>query len=233
METVLVTDADSLLGRMLCSELIDGGFKVIGHVRGHDFPPFPLEVTVVVASEFQESIAIWNETVAPINHVVFGQSNSDGEGESEVQDFGDLVATLDFELTRFLAELQASGKLLMRNDGGQIWVLTQEDSMSYYTSSPSSPIRTRAQHGAVKSFAKELFRFGVRLNCANIQLLAEQTSPEDWQAAGKGLKAFAMKFKPNSTAAIAKTLRCFLEQPDLPVAGMIVPIGIGFPETNV
>ncbi|CAN0601939.1 unnamed protein product, partial [Ectocarpus sp. 12 AP-2014] len=147
--------------------------------------------------------------------------------------FGDLASSLDFELTRFLAELQAIGKLLVRNDGGQIWVLTQEDSMSYYTSSSSSPIRTRAQHGAVKSFAKELFRFGVRLNCANVQLLAEQASQEEWDAARKGVKAFAMKFKPNSTAAIAKTLRCFLEQSDLPVAGMIVPIGIGFPETNV
>lgn len=233
MKTVLVTDADSALGRALCGELADGGFRIVAHVRSAEHQPFPDPVVVVTADRIQEALAGWNETVAPIDHIVFGQPSDEAAALSAEDGFEGLVSSLDMELTGFLAELQAAGRLLARKDGGQIWVLTQEDSAHYYTGRPSSPIQARARHGAVKSFAREVFRFGVRVNCANIQLLAEQATPEEWQAARNGLKAFAMKFKPNRAPAVARTLRAFLEQADLPIVGMIVPIGIGFAENNI
>lgn len=233
METVLIADADSVLSRALCDELAAGGFNVVAHVRTADHGPFSGPVTVVTAGELHEALAGWNETVSPIDHIVFGQPPDDATPSPSEAGFEGLVSSLDAGLTGFLAELQAAGKLLARNDGGQIWVLTREDSASYYTGRPSVPIQTRARHAAVKSFAKEVFRFGVRINCADIQLLAEQATREDWQAARSGLKAFAMKFKPCRASDVAGTLRHFLEQADLPIAGMIVPIGVGFAENNI
>ena len=233
METVLIADADSVLGRALCDELAAGGFKVVAHVRTAQYRPFSGSVIVVTANDFHEALAGWNETVSPIDHIVFGQPPHDATPSSAETGFETLVSSLDAELTGFLADLQAAGKLLVRNGGGQIWVLTQEDSASYYTGRPSLAIQMRARHAAVKSFAKEVFRFGVRVNCANIQLLAEQATREEWQAARNGLKAFAMKFKPSKAADVAGTLRHFLQQADLPIAGMIVPIGVGFAENNI
>lgn len=232
MKTVLIADADSALGRALCDELAASGFNVVAHVRATDHRPFPEPVTVVAADPFHEALAAWNETLSPIDHVVFGQPPDAAAppGEDRIER---LVASLDAGLSAFLAELQAAGRLLVRKDGGQIWVLTQEDSVSHYTGRPSSPIQTRARHAAVKSFAREVFRFGVRVNCATIQRLAEQATREEWLAARDGLKTFAMKFKPIQAAAAARTLRGFLEQADLPIAGMIVPIGVGFAESNV
>jgi NAD(P)-dependent dehydrogenase (short-subunit alcohol dehydrogenase family) len=233
MKTVLIADADSALGRALCDELAAAGFGVIAHIRtgGHD--PFPEAVTVVTADPFAEALTGWNETVAGIDHVVFGQAPEDAAVLVGEDGFEAMVASLDAGLSGFLAELQAVGKLLARKDGGQVWVLTREDSMRYYTRQPSNPIDARARHAAVKSFAKEVFRFGVRINCANVQLLAEQASAGEWKTARDGLKAFAMKFKPVKAAAVAGTLRRFLEQDDLPITGLIVPIGIGFAENNI
>lgn len=232
METVLVIDADSVLGRALCSELTKENYTVIAHVRSDRPVQFEEGVMVVSAQRAHDEIPVWNETLSPVNHIVFGQPDHHGP-ISAVGDFDALAEALEDQLTGFLSELQAAGNVLVRNTGGQIWVLTQEDSMQYYLQSPVQPIDNRARHAAVKSFAKEIFRFGVRANCANVQLLADQASPADWQAARDGLKAFAMRFKPNGAAAVARMLRHFLQQADLPVAGMVVPIGVGFAENNI
>jgi NAD(P)-dependent dehydrogenase (short-subunit alcohol dehydrogenase family) len=233
MAAILVTDADTALGRALCGELVSAGIPVVAHVRSAECEPFPDPVAVVAADRIHEALAGGGEALSAVGHIVFGQPAEETADLADEDGFEALISSLDEGLTDFLAALQAAGRLLVRKDGGQIWVLTQEDSVHYHTGRSSSPIQARARHAAVKSFAREVFRFGVRVNCANIQVLAEQATPEEWHAARSGLKAFAMKFKPNGAAAVARTLRGFLEQANLPIAGMIVPIGVGFAENNV
>lgn len=228
METVLIIDADSALSRALCQELSGAHYRVVAHVRTEGHPPFGPGITVVSAPRAHEAFAAAPD--APINHVVFGQPRYERDA---ADDFEALVASLEHGIAAFLDELQATGKLLARADGGQIWVLTPEASMNYYARFPSMPVDTRARHAAVKSFAKEMFRFRVRINCAEVQPLAEQATAEEWRRARNGLKTFAMRFQPNGAAAVARMLRHFLAQPDLPLAGMVIPVGVGFAENNI
>lgn len=231
--TVLILDADSALGPALTSELLYAGYHVIAHTRVEFETTFGSGVRHVSATHASPHIADWNAAHGPIKHVVFGVCDCsemayDLEGEIEAFN-GELENTLG----DFLSELQAAAQLLARSDGGQIWVLTQEDSMQYYLRMSSAPITTRARHSAVKSVAKEVLRLGVRVNCATLQLLYEQVEPSDWREARERLKVFAMKFKPVQAAAVSRTLRAWLDQDDLPLAGMVVPLGIGFPEANI
>jgi hypothetical protein len=232
MNTVLLVDADTSLVRALCEELANELCRVIAHVRSTEYASFGADITVISAPTLHDVLARCAQSGLRINHVVFGAPSNPGALPDTDDDFESLIARTQTQLNQFLAELQAAGTLLVRGGGGQIWVLTQEDSMHYYTGTPSLPIDTRARHAAVKSFAKELFRFGVRINCANVQLLFEQATADEWLRAGDGLKAFAMKFKPNRAGAVARTLGQFLTQTDLPIAGMVIPVGIGFAEAN-
>lgn len=236
MQTVLVIDASSLLCRALCRELQTHDYKVIAHARSADGPPFDAEVETIVASHPHQLLTGWDDQ-RQVHHVVFGEplvAEDDIIGTMPLgHELEVLASRLEAGLTDFLNELQAAAGLLARRDGGQIWVLTQEDSMEYCMRQRTTPIESRARQAAAKSFAKEMFRFGVRINCAQVQLLKEQAEPETWQKARDRLKAFTMKFKPNSATAVAVALRAFLAQAHLPIVGMIVPLGIGFTENNL
>lgn len=232
METILFIDADSVLAQALCDELSGAGCRVIAHARSERRASFGPLVTVVSSDRPHAALAEWNETLGPIDHIVFGQPEY-GDALGAGDDIERLTTSIEERLITFLDELQAAGSLLARGSGGQIWVLTHEDSMRYYVRFPCAPVDSRARQAAVKSFAKELFRFGVRINCANVQLLEEQAPPDEWRRARDGMKTFAMRFKPNKAAAAARMLRHFLTQRDLPVAGMVVPIGIGFAENSI
>jgi NAD(P)-dependent dehydrogenase (short-subunit alcohol dehydrogenase family) len=232
MRTVLVVDADGILGRALCAELAAAGFGVLAHARTPVSGPFPAGVVPVTAARLSEAFAVRDGASASVGHVVFDQppGGADFPDDDGLQA---VTASVEEDLMGFLDDLQAAGRLLARRGGAQLWVLTHEDSIGYYTGQPSLPILARARQAAVKSLAKEVFRFGVRVNCASVQTLAEQATAQEWQRARDGLKAFAMKFKPVGARAVAGTLRRFLEQPDLPISGMIVPIGVGFAENNI
>lgn len=236
-------DADCALGRALCDALRAPDYRVIAHARTAAHEPFAEGIEVMVADRPEQVLATWDAPRPALDHVVFGQpraQEADGAPSAQADAAGDigarfdaLATTLEAGLVGFLAELQAAGKVLARGNGGQIWVLTQEDSMQYCLDFDASLIESRARHAAVKSFAKEMLRFDVRINCAHIQLLREQAPADAWQQAREGLKAFAMKFKPNRASAVAVALRGFLSQPELPIVGMIVPVGIGFTENNL
>ena len=105
--------------------------------------------------------------------------------------------------------------------------------MRYYLPIASQPIRSRALIGAVKSLAKEIFSLGVRINALQVQPLVEQFDTTTWKHAKENLKAYAMKFKPQTSTSVAKLMRALLEIPQIPLAGMVIPIGIGFPESNL
>lgn len=230
-ETVLVIDADSSLTRALCAQLDAVGYRVVAHVRTQSCAPFGPGVRMLTAPRAEAVLASGGDALPSVDHIVFGPPFWHSVSPAAA-DFEALVVSLESRLMSFLAELQAAGRQLARR-GGQIWVITLEDSMHYYANTPSLPIDARARHAAVKSFAKEVLRFGVRVNCANVQPVDEQIDAQEWRFARDGLKTFAMKFKPNSAASVANVLRHFLAQPDLPIAGMVVPLGVGFAENNI
>jgi hypothetical protein len=66
-----------------------------------------------------------------------------------------------------------------------------------------------------------------------VQPLAEQRPDSAWRQAREGLKAYALKFKPQRCEQVACLLQALLEQAQLPLAGVVLPVGVGFPETNV
>ena len=151
----------------------------------------------------------------------------------DAADFSGITARIDADLIRFLAEIRNASVALARRGGGKIFVLTQEDSASYYLTVPQSPIASRARIAAAKSLAKEVFRMGVEINVLDVQSFAEQAPESAWTEARADLKAYALRFHPVTAAAVARAVvglcamdcRCF--------AGMVIPVGVGFPEGNL
>ncbi len=230
---VLLVDADSVLGRALHDGLVAAGFHVLPYARCAP------RAVPGAGADCLDGVALplvldaEDSRTRGVDHVVFCPRDEDLQADRQGEALDAMADRLDASLTGFLAELQAAARQLARREGGQLWVLTMEDSMRYYLDLPCTAIEGRARQAAVKSFAKEMLRFGVRINCASVQCVREQVEPARWMSAAAGLKTYAMKFKPNAASAVAATLVQFLRQPDLPIAGMVVPLGIGLAESNV
>ncbi|MBA2672713.1 hypothetical protein [Ramlibacter sp.] len=230
---VLLVDADSVLGRALHDSLVAAGFSVLAHARCASQAASHADANGLGGEALPRVLDAEDPRTRGVDHVVFCPRDEDLHADRRDEDLDAMADRLDASLTGFLAELQAAARQLARRDGGQLWVLTMEDSMRYYLDLPCTAIDSRARQAAAKSFAKEMLRFGVRINCASVQCVREQVEPARWMSAAAGLKAYAMKFKPNAASAVAATLVHFLQQPDLPIAGTVVPLGIGVAEGNV
>ncbi|KWK15449.1 hypothetical protein [Burkholderia stagnalis] len=232
---VLVIDAHGPVEHALCASLADAGLQVVAHVAG-DGEAAPPAARVVRAADPAGALDDWNDTYGPFDRIVFGQPRDTREPAPDDDPFDALAEGVDARLGAFLATLQAAAAVAMRRgDGAQIWALTQDDSVGYYldTAPGALPIDVRARHAALKSLGKEMLRFGVRVNAAHLQPVAEAAEPEAWHAARDGLKAFALRFRPSSAEAVADALTAWIARDDLPLAGMVVPIGIGFAENNL
>ncbi|WP_232467466.1 hypothetical protein [Burkholderia ubonensis] len=238
---VLVIDAHGPVERALCASLAEAGLRVVAHAVDEaddgaaDWPDAP-GVQVVRAADPAAALDGWNDAHGPFERIVFGQPRDVRASAPEVDPFDALAEGVETRLDAFLATLQAASAVaLRRGDGAQIWALTQDDSVGYYldTAPGALPIDVRARHAALKSLGKEMLRFGVRVNVAHLQPVAEAAAPDAWHAARDGLKAFALRFRPSPAACVAAALTAWIARDDLPLAGMVVPIGIGFAENNV
>jgi hypothetical protein len=219
---VLLVDADEPLGQALATELRAFGHHVTTHARD---AASPVDVHIGDLTERLDALA---ESHGPFDRVIFGLRPDREKFELP----SDVRHACEY-LGRSLGELRAVAQMLARGDDTQIWVLLPEDSMQYYLDVPSQPVRSRALTAAVKSLAKEVFGFGIRLNALQVQPLAEHASPAAWREAREGLRAYALKFKPQACADVARLLHSLLGQARLPLAGLVLPVGVGFPETNV
>ena len=230
---LLYIDAGGPLARALVARLEASGWYVVTHTRSATAHSIPGAAVHVVAEQVSKHFDAWNCAHGPFTHVLFGMSDVDEFVLGLESGQANLADAIQGQLTAFLAELRGISLALARAGGRQIWVLTQEDSMAFCMQMATQPIITGARHAAVKSLAREVRRFGLQLNCATIQLLAEQAPASAWRDARELLKAFSLKFVPLEAATVASTLAGLLDQDTLPFSGQIVPFGIGVPEANV
>lgn len=221
-KNILILDADHHLGTALSKVLSEAGHAVFTHARQAS------KNVNFVCEDISTALPEWNMVHGPFDHIVFGLRNI-----SESVDSFESITYIEQDISTTLGELKACVQLLSRRDDSQIWVLLQEDSIQYYLPLPSQPMRSRALMAAVKSLAKEVFCFGIKLNAIQIQPLEEQFESSIWKNAKEGLKAYALKFKPQKSVDVAQLIRALIEIPKIPLAGMVIPVGIGFPEANV
>lgn len=209
---VLIHHGDATLAKALTADLLQAG-----HLVFHEQMPSGQEPDHVVIASPDPG---WVDQL---------------DGGAVDSELARMIDEAEAMLHDFLGTLQSAGRRLMRREGGQIWVLTHEGSMRYYMPEhlPGGETLSRAKQAAVKSMAKELLRFGIRVNCANVQTLTEHHSSDDWRAGRKGLKAYAMRFVANPASAVASTLHAFMLQPYLPFSGVVLPVGIGLQENNL
>lgn len=219
---ILILDANQYLCQTLAVELRNAGHHVFKHARQYT------EGIDIVGEAVASDLPQWNAQYGPFNRIIFGLCDT-----IETVDSMAAILSVEQQLSTTLGELKVCAQLLSRRDDSQLWILLQEDSMRYYLPITSQPMRSRALIAAVKSLAKEVFGLGVRINALQIQPLAEQFDSATWKSAKENLKAYAMKFKPQTSVSVAKLMRALLEIPHIPLAGMVIPIGVGFPETNL
>jgi hypothetical protein len=233
MPGVLVVDSNEVLTQAIHTRLIAAGADVYQHCRKQAATPPCGAGHLIYGTRGDDIIATWDMARRPINRIVFGSLSVQRDLPDSPEEIDRLASGIETRLLSFLSELQAAGRLLARHDGGQIWVITQELSMRFCMPLNACPIESRAKQAAVKSFAKEVQHLGVTVNCANVQLLAEQASSEQWRAMRECLKVYAVRFNPPKALSVARTLTEFLLHPDLPMSGLVVPIGIGLTEQNI
>jgi hypothetical protein len=219
----------------LCETLRAAGHPILLHDERADAARPPCDgvqrlPTVPLAQWLRE-----DPLAESVRHVVFAlpPPASPIAPDAAVSALAALADTLQTRIEDFLQQLQAATRLLCRHEGAQIWVLTPDESMRYHLGTAPGCIETQARHAAVKSVAKEVWRFGLRVNCACVQQLAEQSTPAQWSQARETLRAYAMRFRPNPAAAVARTLSAWIGEPELPMAGVVVPVGIGMVEGNL
>ncbi len=242
---VLLAGDDGVLTPALCQALLDAGFRPLVHGMRQGSP---CAAIAGVERLPDQPLLQWlraDPRAEQLQHVVFGlpapwpglpgsDPAVDVLGAIQAADaLAALAQPLQQRLDDFLLELQAVARLLCRRDDAQLWVLTPDEAMRYHLPLGLSTIETHARHAAVRSLAKEVFRFGLRVNCAVVQHLEEQSPAADWAAARDGLKAFVMRFKANTAAPVARMLAGWLREPKLPMAGVVVPLGVGVLEGNL
>lgn len=223
---VLLIDAHDALGQALGRALAGQGRAVTALVRPGRGAGQPDGICVIEQADPAAWLRDPDNRALPLSAVLIGPPDGLGDDTAWPDTAHDAIL-------RFLDVLQAAGQRLARGDGGQLWVMTREDSLRDSLGLPLAAIESQARHAAAKSFAKEMLRFGVRVNCAQLQACQEDAGEDAWRAARDGLKAYAMKFRPIRAADAAQALCGFLAQPALPLAGMVVPLGIGFIENNL
>lgn len=206
--TILLVDADQPLGHALAQRLRAAGQRVVTHAR-HE-----AEVDCV-EPDLATGLAAIEARHGPIDRIVFGLA-----GPADIEPGC-------VELDQALGELRSAARLMARRDDSQIWVLLPDDGMPHYLPAAARPARSQALTTAIKAMAKELFRFGVRVNALQVQPLAEQLDAALWKPAKDGLKAYALRFKPQADAEVASLLHGFLALRRLPLAGLVLPAGVG------
>ncbi|GGE88386.1 hypothetical protein H1W37_13600 [Stappia taiwanensis] len=175
----------------------------------------------------------WDMSIAPIDRIIFGPVAIEHDLPRTADDIERLALAHETALLSFLMQLQAAGRLLARHRGGQIWVITPDQSARYLVPISTSPIDTMARRAAVKSFAREIRRMDVLVNCLEVQLEFDQVPADQWRTPRNRTNVYASRFRKSPATSVAGFLCGLLAQADLPMSGLVVPVGIGLTEQSI
>lgn len=229
---LLVGEADSLMDE-LRSKL--SALPVAVHELG-DHPPAEAPAGHVEDDRQGSAVATldaWDMSTAPIDRIVFGPVAIEHDLPRTTDAIDRLALAHETALLSFLMQLQAAGRLLARHRGGQIWVMTLDQSARYLVPMSTSPIDTMARRAAVKSFAREIRRMDVLVNCLEIQPEFDRIPNDQWRTPRNRTNVYASRFRKSATSSAADFLCGLLAQADLPMSGLVVPVGIGLTEQSI
>jgi hypothetical protein len=142
-------------------------------------------------------------------------------------------ADLDHRINGLLRALKYGAQHMARSDGGKIWVLCLDHSVSMSVSSPSNPVTNYAAMAAVQSVAQEVMHFDVRVNLFLMHPPREGVDSAQWREAKNDLRVYGLKYKPQSAAHVAETLHMYSELEHLTTTGALIPLGSGIAIGNV
>lgn len=227
----LIVDANSRIGYEVGRQLLQRGMSVWVHSRGE---AVSADGMAFVAGDSPQ-VAV-RETLAQhpeIGTVIFDLSTLNEQGLLEGGQSDLLCDQVETHSLEFLMAMQAALRQLITVRGAQVWVLVREDSFRYHLDVPAPPIMGQLRSSTVRTVAKEVARFGVRVNAAVLHYSTEELSPEIWRAGAGGLKSYAQKYKPFAVSDMAGHLVAMICNSNLPVHGAVMQLGCGVLENNI
>ena len=159
------------------------------------------------------------------------------EGFDEIREFdADAEAarvTLERRLKELLKALKYGAHHMARGDGGRIWVLCFDHSVSFSVTAPSNPITNYAAIAAVQCLAKEVAHLDVRVNLFMIHPTSETVEPREWRQARDHLHVYRLKYKPQSAEHVSELLQMYAGLQHLSTTGGVIPVGSGIAVCNI
>ena len=117
-------------------------------------------------------------------------------------------------------------------DGGRIWVLCFDHSVSMSVTSPSNPVTNYAAMAAVQCVAKEIMHFDVKVNLFLIHPPRESIDSSEWRQAKNDLHVYGLRYKPQLVDHMSETLHMYSELKHLTTTGALIPLGSGIAIAN-
>jgi len=158
------------------------------------------------------------------------------EGFDESAEFeadGDAARiALEQRLKEMLKALKYGAQHMARADGGRIWVLCYDHSVSFSVAAPSNPITNYAAMAAVQCVAKEVAHFDVTVNLFMIHPPSDTVAPPLWRQARDSLHVYRLKYKPQSASQVSELLHMYAGIEHLSTTGGVIPVGSGIAVCN-
>jgi hypothetical protein len=143
------------------------------------------------------------------------------------------IADLECRVNEMLSVLKYGAQHMARSEGGRIWVLCLDHSVSMSVSSASNPVTNYAAMAAVQCLAKEVLHFGVLVNLFLIHPPRESIDAAEWRKAKINLHPYALKYKPQPVEHLCETLQMYAELKNLTTSGALIPVGSGISTANI
>lgn len=158
------------------------------------------------------------------------------EGFDEIAEFqadGEAARiALERRLKEMLKALKYGAQHMARADGGRIWVLCYDHSVSFSVTAPSNPITNYAAMAAVQCVAKEVAHFNVTVNLFMIHPPSDAVEPRLWRQARDSLHVYRLKYKPQSAGQVSELLHMYAGIEHLSTTGGVIPVGSGIAVCN-
>lgn len=159
------------------------------------------------------------------------------EGFDEIAEFeADADAAriaLEHRLKALLKALKYGAQHMARADGGRIWVLCYDHSVSFSVTAPSNPVTNYAAIAAVQCVAKEVAHLDVKVNLFMIHPPVETVEAREWRQARDSLHVYRLKYKPQSADQVSELLQMYAGLTHLSTTGGVIPVGSGIAVCNI